>query len=200
MISIYLVCLIFGAAMSLLSFLSGAAHFHIGPKFHLPHHGAHFHFDHVDAGKVASLSHLSFFNFAALMAFLTWFGGAGYLATRYAHVVAVVGLALAIVAGVIGASAVNLFLVKFLIAREKTLDHAELTGTVALLTLPLRERGTAEIVYSQHGTRRSVAARTEDGSALPKGSEVVITRYQSGIAYVRPLEAVLDSPHESSSH
>ena len=35
------------------------------------------------------------------------------------------------------------------------------------------------------GTRRVCGARSEDGSAIAKGTEVVVTRYEKGIAYVR---------------
>jgi hypothetical protein len=51
--------------------------------------------------------------------------------------------------------------------------------------MPIREGGTGEIIYSQAGTRRSCGARAEDGSAIAKGTEVVVTRYERGIAYVR---------------
>jgi hypothetical protein len=33
-----------------------------------------------------------------------------------------------------------------------------------------------------------LGARTEDGSAIDKGAEVVISRYEKGIAYVKPWE------------
>jgi hypothetical protein len=53
------------------------------------------------------------------------------------------------------------------------------------LSVPIRERGTGELIYSQAGTRRVCGARSEDGSAIAKGTEVVVTRYEKGIAYVR---------------
>jgi membrane protein implicated in regulation of membrane protease activity len=203
MLTIYLVCFLFGLGMTLLAFLSGAAHADLLPKLHL--HDFHFHGHatphlhvphvdtHVDAGRGgASLTHVSFFNFAALMAFLTWFGGCGYLLSRFATVSSIVALTLSILGGVIGASAINFFLVKVLIGRERSLEPAQMIGTIGVLTIPLREQGTSEIVYSQHGTRRSAAARTDDGAPLSKGAEVVITRYENGIAYVRPVEDVLD--------
>jgi len=34
-------------------------------------------------------------------------------------------------------------------------------------------------------TRRVCGARSEDGSAIAKGTEIVVTRYEKGIAYVR---------------
>ena len=56
---------------------------------------------------------------------------------------------------------------------------------MAGLSVSIREGGTGEIVYSQVGTRRVCGARSEDGSAIAKGTEVVVTRYEKGIAYVR---------------
>jgi hypothetical protein len=50
---------------------------------------------------------------------------------------------------------------------------------------PIREGGTGEIVYSQMGTRRVCGGRSDDGSAIAQGTEVVVTRYEKGIAYVR---------------
>jgi hypothetical protein len=41
------------------------------------------------------------------------------------------------------------------------------------------------MVYAQMGTRRVCGARSDDGSAIAKGTEVVVTRYDKGIAYVK---------------
>ena len=43
-------------------------------------------------------------------------------------------------------------------------------------------------MFSQGGTRHVAGARSEDGKAIPKGAEVVVTRYDKGIAYVKPWE------------
>jgi hypothetical protein len=50
----------------------------------------------------------------------------------------------------------------------------------------IRTAGTGEIIYSQEGVRRCCGARSEMGTAIAKGIEVVVTRYEKGIAYVRP--------------
>ena len=36
-------------------------------------------------------------------------------------------------------------------------------------------------------------ARAETGAAIPKGVEVIVTRYEKGIAYVRPWDELTDS-------
>jgi hypothetical protein len=85
---------------------------------------------------------------------------------------------------------VLLFLAKVLMRREESLDPAdyEMTGVLGRLSIPIRSGGTGELIYSQEGTRRVTGARSEDGDAIPTGSEVMVTRYEKGIAYVRPWE------------
>jgi hypothetical protein len=46
------------------------------------------------------------------------------------------------------------------------------------------------MVFEQVGTRRSCGVRSEDGSPIAKGTEVVITRYERGIAYVRTWDEI----------
>jgi membrane protein implicated in regulation of membrane protease activity len=173
----YLVCFFFGFGLSVLSLLGGSAHLHL-PHLHL-HHGVHM-------GRGGS----SWFNLATLAAFLAWFGGTGYLLERYYSVWFVLALGISIVSG-IGASAVVFwFLARVLLSREAPLDPADydMTGVLGRLSLPIRAGGTGELVYSQEGTRRCAGARSEDGAAIPKGAEVIVTRYEKGIAYVRPWD------------
>ena len=59
----------------------------------------------------------------------------------------------------------------------------ELPGTLASVTSGIREGGTGN-PYAQGGTRKCAAARADQGTAIAKGSEVVV-RFEQGIAYVR---------------
>jgi hypothetical protein len=72
-------------------------------------------------------------------------------------------------------------------------------GVLGKLSIPIREGGTGELIYSQEGTRRVAGARSENGAPIPKGSEVIVTRYEKGIAYVRPWEDPLDAQFRSLS-
>ncbi len=74
-----------------------------------------------------------------------------------------------------------------LISEDECLDPAdfEMVGVLGRLSMPIREGGTGELIYSQMGTRRVCGARSDDGSGMAKGTEVVVTRYEKGIAYVR---------------
>ena len=184
----YLACFALGFIFSLLSFLLGGFHWHL-PHFlggaHV-HAGPHVHVSHGSAGARGK-AEAPLLNPVSLAAFLAWFGGVGYLLTRFSAVWFVVGLGIASLSGVTGAGIIYLFLSRVLISEQENLDPVDysMVGVLGHLSMPIREGGTGEIIYSQAGTRRTCGARTEDGSAVAKGSEVVVTRYEKGIAYVR---------------
>jgi hypothetical protein len=179
----YLVCFLVGLGLSALALLAGSVHLHL-PHLHI-HHGIH-----VGRGGVMRGSELPWFNFGTIAGFLAWFGGTGYLLQHIYGVWYVVALGVAVLSGLGGASLVFWFVAKVLMAREAALDPADynMTGVLGRLSLPIRAGGTGELVYSQEGTRRVAGARSEDGVAIPKGAEVMVTRCEKGIAYVRPWE------------
>ena len=82
----------------------------------------------------------------------------------------------------------------------QSLDPAdyEMVGVLGRLSWPIREGGTGELIYSQAGTRRVCGARAEDNSVILKGTEVVVTRYERGIAYVRPWSEMAGEDGEIS--
>jgi membrane protein implicated in regulation of membrane protease activity len=191
------VCFLVGVTLSVLSFLGGSFHM---PHFHLhvPHGGAHF----GGAGHAAggSGSEMPFLNFGTITAFLTWFGGAGYLLTRYSSLVVAGVLVLAVVAGLVGAMIVFWFVAKLLLKHDRELDPAdyERVGVLGRISSPIRVGGTGEIIFSQEGTRQTCGARSENGEALARGTEVIITRYEHGIAYVRRWEEMAEEEVASS--
>jgi membrane protein implicated in regulation of membrane protease activity len=190
----YLACFLFGFVLSVLAFLGGSLHwphgaFHGLPKG-LPHpgglHGVGAHASGPDApGHGSSVPR---FNFATLMAFLAWFGGVGYLLSSRGNLGSVVVLAAASAAGLAGSAVIVVFLTKVLLRHERFLEAAdfEMVGVLGRVTVPIRAGGTGEIVYSQANTRRSAGARSESGDPIERGEEVVVTRYERGLAYVRP--------------
>jgi membrane protein implicated in regulation of membrane protease activity len=183
----YLICFALGFAFSLLSYLLGGFHWHLphgwgGPHIHAGHGMGHGH-----AHAAGNGGEVSFFNPVTTAAFLAWFGGTGYLLSRFSSVWFTLGFLLALASGLIGAGIVFLFLSRVLTSKEENLDPADfdMVGVLGKLSMPIRAGGTGEITYSQAGTRRACGARAEDGSAIAKGTEVVVTRYEKGIAYVR---------------
>ena len=210
----FLLCFLVGFTLSLISFLFGTLH------LHLPHHlGGHLS-GHVGAGhgvlhapaahgaaatpgatsaaagkSIAerSTGNVSPVNFMTICAFLAWFGGVGYLATRYFALAAVGAVIVAAAGGFVGSSLVFLFLAKVLLPHESRLDPVdfEMVGMLATVTLPIRSGGIGEIQFIQEGARRSASARSDDGQALEKGVEVVVARYERGVAYVRRFEEMV---------
>ena len=188
----YLVCFLIGVTLSVLSFVGGT--------FHLPHVHAHLPHGHVPhAGGhttgVSRSAEMPFFNFATITAFLAWFGGSGYLLTRYSPLTVTVIMFVAIVSGLLGAAFIFWFVVKFLMKHDRELDPADFdrVGVLGHITSPIREGGTGEIIFSQAGTRHTCGARSDSGEALPKGTEIIVTRYEHGIAYVRKWEELAET-------
>ena len=75
-------------------------------------------------------------------------------------------------------------------SRDLNPDDYDVIGLLGVVSSSIREGGTGEIIYSQGGTRRTCGARSEDAKAIAKGTEVMVTRYEKGLAYVRPWEEV----------
>ena len=201
----YLICFAVGFCFSFFSFVFGSSR--LG-RLHLPHfHGhavGHAPLTHAGAGHVGPghgpaathaaqsgrASHgasVSPFNPPSIAAFLAWFGGTGYLLTRFSTVWVGLGLTLSVASGLVGGGIIFVVLSRVLISDEEEMDPAdyEMVGVLGKLCVPIRKGGTGELLYSQMGTRRVCGARSEDGSAIAKGTEVVVTRYEKGIAYVR---------------
>src|SRR5580658_720505 len=175
--SFYFGCFLIGFFFSLLAFVAGFGFLHL-PGWHVhAGHGPH-------GGQNSPI------NFGTVAAFLAWFGGTGYLLTRYSNIWALLALGLASLSGLAGASAVFWFLVKVLLADEKELDPLDydMIGVLGNASSTVHEGGVGEMIFSQAGTRRAAAIRGENGEAIAKGVEVVVTRYEKGIAYVRRWE------------
>jgi membrane protein implicated in regulation of membrane protease activity len=192
----YLICFAVGFCFSFFSFVLGSprGHFHF-PHAHGSASGMHGHPDHVQAqgpgvGKGAPAGgggHVSPLNPPTVAAFLAWFGGTGYLLTRYSTLQVGFGLLASVASGLAGGGIIFIFLTKVLMSDEENMDSAdyEMVGVLGKVSSSIREEGTGEIVYSQMGTRRVCGARCEGNNSVAKGTEVVVTRYEKGIAYVR---------------
>lgn len=207
----FLFCFVFGLALSGLSFLLGAFHMP-GLGHHVGAHGMDGTHGHVGgAGDDGALAHggaggghegmdhggesghpsgghdmPSPVNVHTATAFLAFFGGVGYVLYSTLGVAAGVALVVAVLAGLAGGAVVFVFLVKVLLAGQRFLtpEDFRLEGSLAQVTRSIRADGIGEIVYSRDGTRRSEGARSATGEAIAAGTEVVVVRYERGIAYV----------------
>lgn len=214
----FLICFIFGAIFTTASFLLGFADLglahvggheigghevHLGHELHVGHHElghaghgqgqgqGHDAAQHSD-GDHNNASGLPIFSLSSLLAFLTWFGAAGYLLTRFAGWNAIFITLLALVAGAAGAIVIALVLGKIL-AGERVMDPRDyrLEGTIARVTVGIPAGGVGEIVFSMAGARRSEAARGIDNQAIPRETEVVVVDYSKGVASVETWDALV---------
>jgi hypothetical protein len=181
--SFYLICFCVGLVLSLISVVGGLAHLHVG-RVHVGH-AAHGHAAHGGAHRGSGISAVNGFT---ITVFLCWFGGAGYLLHHSSIFGGALVLLIALISGVAGAALIWAVLFKLLLPRERVLtpEETEMAGVLAQVSDSIRDgHGIGEIIFSQAGARRAAAARSEDGSAIERGAEVVVIRYDRGVAYVR---------------
>lgn len=193
----YLICFIVGILLSVLSLVLGDMHLHFHLPFHIHFGGLHIGGPHVPHGTVAGPhagTQLPAFNLATFTAFLAWFGGIGYLLTRHSSLYGVTALAIAFVGGLVGATLIFLAISRVLLKHEAEIEFesGDMVGMLGRITSTVLQGGTGELVYVQRGTRHSCAARGENGNAVAKGTEVIVTRYERGVAYVRPWEEMAE--------
>jgi membrane protein implicated in regulation of membrane protease activity len=190
---IYLICFLVGFLLSTVSFLLGTVHLHV-PHIHF--HG-HFHAPSAAHGHAGggSANDVSYFNFGTVSGFLAWFGGTGYLLARYSALSFFLALGISFMSGLGGAAIIFVFLAKVMAPHDKFLDPADydMIGVLGTVTSRIRPEGTGEMIYSRDGARRAVAVRSEAGEEILKGCEVVVTRYEKGIAYVRRWEELTNA-------
>ncbi|HTA42355.1 MAG TPA: hypothetical protein VK789_07910 [Bryobacteraceae bacterium] len=171
----FLGCFVFGFMLTALSFLAGSMHIHT--------HGLHLHGHHGlrGGGKV---------NFGTIAAFITWFGGTGFILARLLRVGLLLILFGAVLAGIAGAAMILWFVAKVVEPGDIPLDPADydMVGALGTVSCAVRTNGTGEMIFVQQGRRTGVPIRSDTGHEIAAGKEVVVTRYENGIAYVREWE------------
>ena len=185
--AIYLTCFTVGLILSVLFFVTGFSHLHLG----------HLRLGHLKAGghghvlpKAGGGGHghpLSSVNGFTIVAFLCWFGGTGYLLTHGRVFPWALSLLFALLSGMAGSGLVMWFFAKVLLPRERILEPADtpIIGVLGRVSATVPPNGVGEMLYSQGGARRSVPIAAEDGVGIARSAEVVVLRYARGVAYVR---------------
>ena len=179
---IYTICLVVGLAFAFISAVAG-----------------HFFGGHDGGGSVGTGGHaeagydhsgvpgISFFSPTVLACFVTAFGACGLILTKVeatrsvwvsAPISAVAGLAMAFV---------TFLLFNWMFKQTESSSEsrvASLVGQEASIVTPIPENGVGEIAYIQGGSRYTAPARTENGSPVPAGKPVRITRIAGTQYYV----------------
>jgi membrane protein implicated in regulation of membrane protease activity len=211
----FLVCFVIGFAWSIVSLLFAGSHLHF-PKFlvHGLHTGSHAAGHSGTAVKIGSAGHTSaagasmdgllgtlegLLNPSAIAIFLAWFGGAGYLLMRHALLAFWLVVLLSVGVGLAGALLIA-YLMFYLQSKERPLDPAdyEMVGVLGQIAAAVRHGGTGEMIFTRDGAKRSSPVRSANGIELARGVEVIVTRYERGIAYVRTWEELAEQSGESN--
>ena len=58
-------------------------------------------------------------------------------------------------------------------------------GVFGTVSSPVLAGATGEMIFVQQGRLTASSIRSETGTPIETGREVVVTRYENGIAYVR---------------
>ena len=194
MSTLFVVCFIAGLGLSVVSFVSGLEHVNVFDNVFHGHRLLHLRpgLRHAGVRKSASM-----INAAAITAFLTWFGGTGLLLERLTVFAFPLIAGTAVAAGISGGAFINR-IINALARQESTAEVLSMIGVIARTVTSIRAvDGTGEIVFTHAGTRRVAGARSDNGRAIAKGTEVVVTRYEKGIAYVATWDE-LESQEEKS--
>jgi hypothetical protein len=145
-------------------------------------------------------------NMPTMMAFITWFGGVGYILRESLGLSGYIVTPLALMSGATGAFIMFTLLARVLwpmMSKPLRDEEFRLPGTLARVVSPIRAGGVGEIVYKKQGSKYTAGAMSEDSDAIPKGAEVVIMRYEHGLAYVMDVAdlraRVSDGEIESSA-
>lgn len=135
----------------------------------------------------------SFFNVTAILAFITWFGGVGYLVRNGLGWHWAFAILMAVAGGLVAATLVRFFIVKVLRSGSEALDPRdfEKVGVLARVTSPIRSGGVGEIVWEQHGARMVTSARSATVDPVARGTEVLILGVERGVAIVEPFDGLL---------
>jgi len=175
---------LFGLLLSAATLLLGVADLGV-------HHG------HADDGSLLPTS------LGALLVFLSWLGGAGFVLTRAADWPLIAALPFAALLGLGVAVAMQWSVRKLSNPAGSVMKPEEyrLPGTLGHVSSSIRAGGTGEVVYEQGGVRHVVAARASGAQALPRGTEVVVLSVNEGIATVEVFDAFwnLDRGDESEA-
>jgi hypothetical protein len=174
-LTLYIICFWVGLILTLVSTLFGG-------------HGSHsLHLDvDMDSGHSSQGHGHSPVNFTTILAFLTGFGGTGYILWKNNGLNGMLILLIAVTIGLVIAFGLFMFLSKVLMRDENVMKEAnyQLDGTLGTITVAVPMSGIGEMKFILGGTTRSIGVKEVYGNAISKGTKVVIVGMEKGMASV----------------
>jgi membrane protein implicated in regulation of membrane protease activity len=180
MLTFYIICFWVGLILTLVTTLFGG-------------HGTHsIHIDmdmDTHSGQIQGHGH-SPINVSTVLAFLTGFGGTGYILVKNYFFSSLLILIIASSIGLVIGALLFMFLSKVLMRDENVMKEVnyQLEGTLGTITAAVPPFGIGEMKYVLGGTTRSIGVKAQHGNEINKGTKVVIVRLDKGIAEVTLFE------------
>ncbi len=171
------------------------AHPTLGARVALPHHTSNASNTATGSGTGGILQQfLGGINLNSVLMFLFCFGLLGYVLHNSAHAGSFVAFVVALIAGIGGGAAINALMLRFYGQETGRLgfDSSTFEGRIARVSIPVRAGGLGEIIYvGDNGSRRSLGARSVDGTPVDRDVDVVIVGYANGVATIETWDAFL---------
>ena len=134
-------------------------------------------------------------NLFSLLALLFFFGLLGYLLHNFTNLGVTFSTLVALALGLSAALLTGALMSRlFLLAESNYLssDSSRLEGRLGQVSVNIRAGGLGEVIFTNvSSTRTSVGARSQDGVAIPAGTDIVIIGYENGIASVQPWDSFM---------
>lgn len=175
---------LFGLLFTVASLLLGFAD--IGAEHQLEHAADH--------GSEHGAFH-GLVNISAILAFITWTGGVGYLAKNGLGIWGWLAVLIGIAGGLVGAAIIAVFFAKVLRAGDQVMDPADWDqhGLLAHVTSTIRPGGVGEIGYEANGLRQTAPAKSIGEREIARGTEVIMMRTERGVVEVQPFQELLEA-------
>ena len=141
----------------------------------------------VDVGGAIDVPSLSPF---AIASFITGFGATGIIANLAFEVSAIISLLWATLGGLLLGGAMQFIFGAILLKSQGSsqVRVAQMTGTIAEVTVPISAGGNGQIAFVARGRRVTYVARAAGDAAISRGEKVEIVRIVGGTAVVRRIE------------
>lgn len=134
-----------------------------------------------------------YLNLPALAALMVVFGAVGYLLVRNSGLSSLSTGLIAAGSGVAGWVGMSFLMAKWALRPPAPNAHDEaekIQGQPALVLIPISSRGLGSIRYERNGEEHEAPARGLGERDLPRGTEVVIDRFDEGVAVVEDWASV----------
>ncbi len=141
----------------------------------------------LDAGANHGTSDVTRISTLAIASGVTAAGAAGIVARALFNINGAASIVIALAGGLVVGALAQVFFIYVLSPTVRTnYDERDLVGISAEVITAIPANNVGQIALVAKGARVTFGARTEDGSAVPRGTTVTIEKIVGGVAYVLP--------------